>query len=240
MSSRASSSRWSADGVGNLEVARPPGARDRARVGDGDDAAARIAAIAGQVRAARPGAGAEHADANEVSVGHRPDRIALILEPVAARTDPPYIVAAGDAHGTDGLHQGRADRHHRVDRRLARHAVVPLSRRGQGNQERRAAHRPRVAGRAVRLPRAVRRPVRPGQAHADDRQHPDPHDAQGLEVRLRVAVQGRRLLRHHAAVHRQQVGHVEPGDDARPGLRHRPAARLRHLRLPHRRRRRGS
>ena len=65
-------------------------------------------------------------------------------------------------------------------------------------------------------------------------------DAQGLEVRLRIAVQGRRLLRHHAPVHRQQVGHVEPGDDARPGLRHRPAARLRHLRLPHRRRRRGS
>ncbi len=33
--------------------------------------------------------------------------------------------------------------------------------------------------------------------------------AQGLEVRLRVAVQGRRLLPHDAAVHRQQVGHVE-------------------------------
>ena len=75
---------------------------------------------------------------------------------------------------------------------------------------------------AVRLPRPVRRHVRPGQAHADDRQHPDPHEAQGLEVRLRVAVQGRRLLRRHAAVHRQQVGHGEPGDDARPGLRHRP------------------
>ena len=54
---------------------------------------------------------------------------------------------------------------------------------------------------------------------------------QGLEVRLRVAVQGRRLLRQHAAVHRQQVGHVEPDHDARPGLRHRAAARLRHLRL---------
>ena len=59
--------------------------------------------------------------------------------------------------------------------------------------------------------------------------------AQGLEVRLRVAVQGRRLLRHDAAVHRQQVGHVEPGHDARPGLRHRPRPRVRHLRLPHRR-----
>ena len=42
------------------------------------------------------------------------------------------------------------------------------------------------------------------------------------------------------AVHRQQVGHRQPGDDARRGLRHRAAARLRHLRLPHRRRRRSS
>ena len=63
---------------------------------------------------------------------------------------------------------------------------------------------------------------------------------QGLEVRLRVAVQGRRLLRHDAAVHGQQVGHVESGDGARPGLRHRPAARVRHLRLPRDRRARGS
>ena len=46
--------------------------------------------------------------------------------------------------------------------------------------------------------------------------------------------------RHDAPVHRQQVGHVESGHDARPGLRHRPRARVRHLRLPHRRRRRGS
>ncbi len=61
----------------------------------------------------------------------------------------------------------------------------------------------------------------PGKHTLDHRQHPDPDAPQGLEVRLRVAVQGRRLLRHHAPVHRQQVGHLEPGDDARPGLRHR-------------------
>ena len=61
--------------------------------------------------------------------------------------------------------------------------------------------------------------------------------AEVVEVRLQLAVQGRRLLRHHAAVHRQQVGHVQPDHDARPGLRHRPRARLRHLRLPDRRRR---
>ena len=33
--------------------------------------------------------------------------------------------------------------------------------------------------------------------------------AQGLEIRIRVALQGRRLLHQHAAVHRQQVGHGE-------------------------------
>ena len=93
-----------------------------------------------------------------------------------------------------------------------------------------------IAGRAVRLPRPVRRRVRPGQAHADDRQHPDPHQPQELEVRAREPVQGGRLLRRHARVHRQQVGDGEPGDDARRGLRRRAAARLRHLRLPHRRR----
>ncbi len=43
-----------------------------------------------------------------------------------------------------------------------------------------------------------------------------------------------------APVHRQQVGHVESGHGARSGLRHRPRARVRHLRLPHRRSRRGS
>ena len=32
-------------------------------------------------------------------------------------------------------------------------------------------------------------------------------------------------------VHRQQVGHVESGHDARPGLRHRARARVRHLRF---------
>ena len=63
---------------------------------------------------------------------------------------------------------------------------------------------------------------------------------QGMEVRLRIAVQGRRLLRHHAALHRQQVGDLEPGHGARPGFRHRPAARVRDLRLQDRRRRRGS
>ena len=67
------------------------------------------------------------------------------------------------------------------------------------------------------------------QAHPDDREHPDPVDDPGLEIRLPVAVQVRRLLPQHAALHRQQVGHGEPGDDARQGLRRRAAAGLRHL-----------
>ena len=113
--------------------------------------------------------------------------------------------------------------------------VLPLSGRRQGNQERRAADRPRVAGRPVRLPGRVRRYVRSRQAHADDRQHPDPHQPQVVEVRLRVAVQGGRLLRHHAPLHRQQVGHVESDHGARRRLRHRPRARVRHLRFPDRR-----
>ena len=52
------------DGVGNVEVAGRLARAIELGVGDRDDAAARIAAIAGQVRAARPGAGPEHADAN--------------------------------------------------------------------------------------------------------------------------------------------------------------------------------
>ena len=76
----------------------------------------------------------------------------------------------------------------------------------------------------------------PGKHTLVDRQHPDPDQPQELEVRAPEPVQGRRLLRRHPGVHRQQVGHGEPGDDARRRLRHRAAARLRHLRLPHRRR----
>jgi membrane protease subunit (stomatin/prohibitin family) len=44
--------------------------------------------------------------------------------------------------------------------------------------------------------------VRARQAHADDRQHPDPHITEVVEVRVRVALQSRRVLRHDAAVHR--------------------------------------
>ena len=112
---------------------------------------------------------------------------------------------------------------------------LAVPRRRQGDQERRAADRPRVAGRAVRLPRRVRRHVQARQALADDRQHPGPDEAQVVALRLQLAVQGRRLLRHHAAVHGQQVGHVQPGDAARQRLRHRPRAGVRHLRLQGRR-----
>ena len=59
---------------------------------------------------------------------------------------------------------------------------------------------------------------------------------QVVEVRLQLAVQGRRLLRQHAPVHRQQVGHEQPHHAARRGLRHRPRAGVRDLRLQDRRR----
>ena len=53
--------------------------------------------------------------------------------------------------------------------------------------------------------------------HPRDAEHADPVHAQGLEVRLQLAVQGRGLLRQHPAVHGPEVGHPEP--------RHRPRRR---------------
>ena len=52
--------------------------------------------------------------------------------------------------------------------------------------------------------------VHPGHVHARDAEPADPLDAQGLEVRLQLAVEGGGLLRQHPAVHRPQVGHPEP------------------------------
>ena len=66
--------------------------------------------------------------------------------------------------------------------------------------------------------------------HAADPEHADPVHAQGLEVRLRLAVEGRGLLRQHPAVHRHEVGHAEPGHRPRPRVRHGPAAGVRRLR----------
>ena len=59
--------------------------------------------------------------------------------------------------------------------------------------------------------------------------------AEVVEVRLQLAVQGGRLLRHDAALHGQQVGHGQPDHDARRRPRHRPRARVRDLRLQDRR-----
>lgn len=49
----------------------------------------------------------------------------------------------------------------------------------------------------------------------------------GLEVRVSIAIQGRCLLRLHAPLYRQQVGHVKSDYDARSGFRHRAAAGVR-------------
>jgi hypothetical protein len=47
------------------------------------------------------------------------------------------------------------------------------------------------------------------------RQHPHPLHAQGLEVRPRIALQGRCLFRQHPPFHRQQMGHRQSHHDAR-------------------------
>ena len=49
----------------------------------------------------------------------------------------------GAADGDHRFPEETVHRHHRVDRRLARHAVVAVPRRGQGDQERRATDRAR-------------------------------------------------------------------------------------------------
>src|SRR5690348_3469290 len=71
-------------------------------------------------------------------------------------------------YGPDGLSQNSVPRDHRVAGRFARHDFLPVSGYGQGNQERRAAHRPRIADGAVRVSRPVRRYVRPRKIHAHD------------------------------------------------------------------------
>ena len=65
--------------------------------------------------------------------------------------------------------------------------------------------------RRVRAPGPDRRRVRARPAPARDRQPADPLHAGRLDARLRQPVQGRGLLRQHAADHRSQVGHAEPG-----------------------------
>ena len=125
----------------------------------------------------------------------------------------------------------RIARNHRVERRLAQHPHLPVSRSRSGDQTRRSARRPRIAGRAVRLSGAVRRHLRARDAHAGHRQYSDPDPAEGVEIRLRIAVQDGRLFRHHAPVYRQPVGHGQPGHAARQRTGHRACPRVRHVRF---------
>src|SRR5215510_9094745 len=53
-----------------------------------------------------------------------------------------------------------------------------------------------------------------GDPHTDDRQYPYPELAEGLEIRLRIAIQGGCLLCERAAVYWQPMEHCESGDDA--------------------------
>ena len=58
--------------LGNVEAPRRLFSEMALRIGNGDDATARVAAVARQMRAERPRAGAEHADAKRTSGSHRP------------------------------------------------------------------------------------------------------------------------------------------------------------------------
>ena len=94
---------------------------------------------------------------------------------------------------------------------------------------------------AVRLSRPVRRHVRPGQAHADHRQHPDPHQPQGLEVRLRdrpFKADVYYVITRLFTGNKWGTANPVMMRDADFGIVR--AARLRHLRFPDRRRRRCS
>ena len=102
-------------------------------------------------------------------------------------------------------------------------------------KQRRAAHRPRVADGSVRLSRAVRRHLRSGQAHADDRQHPGPHDAQGWKYGFETPFKADVYFVITRLFAGNKWGTSNPVMMRDAGLRDRAAARVRHLRLPHRR-----
>ena len=70
---------------------------------------------------------------------------------------------------------------------------------------------------------------KPGMYTPPDGEHADPVHAQGLEIRLQFAVQGRGLLHLDEAVDRPEMGHAEPDHAARSGVRPGSHPRFRHL-----------
>ena len=78
---------------------------------------------------------------------------------------------------------------------------------------------------------AIRGYVLAGQAYAQHAQCPGAGTHPRLEIRLRLPFQGGCLFCLDPPVHRQQVGHFKPCDDAGPGFWRRAAASLRDLRF---------
>ena len=116
-----------------------------------------------------------------------------------------------------------------------RRARLALPDGRQRNPVRRVAHRARVADGGVRQRRQGGRRVRPRHVQADDADAAGAHLPEELGQAVREPVQERRLLLQHAPAGRPALGHAAAGDDPRQGLRRRAAARVRQLRLPHRR-----
>ena len=124
------------------------------------------------------------------------------------------------------------------DTRRHDRVAVPAAR--ERDQDERQARGARGPDGGVRQRGHHRRRVRARHLHPGDAEPAGPVDAEGVEVRLREPVQGRGLLRLDAAVHRPEVGHPEPRDDARPRVRDGAGPGVRHLRLPRGRPRRAA
>jgi membrane protease subunit (stomatin/prohibitin family) len=95
--------------------------------------------------------------------------------------------------------KGEAARGHRVDRRLARHAVVAVPRRDKAikNGAQLIVRESQVA--PVRLPGEFGDTFGPGKHTLTTDNIPVLTKIKSWPVRLQLAVQGRRLLRHHRA-----------------------------------------
>ena len=117
----------------------------------------------------------------------------------------------------------------------AGNADVAFSGGRPGNPKRRQPHRARSAGGAVCGRRQNRRrfPARPLHPH-----HPNPaaaHQSEKLGQTVPIPIQIRRLLLQYPPAARPPLGHRPAGYRARCRFRRDPAARLRHVQLPHQR-----
>ena len=112
----------------------------------------------------------------------------------------------------------------------------PLPRRGQGDQERRAADRARVAGGAVRLPGRVRRHVRPGKHTLTTDNIPVLTNLKSWKYALESPFKADVYYVVTRAFTGNKWGTANPVMMRDADFGDRAPARLRHVRLPHRRR----